>query len=121
MAVRAVTVTAPSTGLPPLIDVWAWLTSRADWFGPDGLLVHTREHLVLSALVVIAAVLIGIPPGLIVGHTGRGATPVSAVANGVRAIPSLGLLTLLIVVISPHVHVTTAIPGVAVRGATPYL
>ena len=36
-----------------------------------------------------------IPAGLIIGHTRRGAAVVGAITGGVRAIPTLGLLTLL--------------------------
>lgn len=60
-------------------------------------LIGTRlaEHLGYSALAVAIAALIAVPIGLFVGHTGRG-MPLVAGANALRALPSLGLMTLLV-------------------------
>jgi osmoprotectant transport system permease protein len=45
--------------------------------------------------VLIGAAL-AVPLGLLVGHTGRGEAVVVGIANTVRALPSLGLMTLLV-------------------------
>ena len=45
--------------------------------------------------LVLAAALIGIPAGVAIGHTGRGRAVVIALTSGARALPTLGLLTLL--------------------------
>lgn len=54
-----------------------------------------EEHLWLSLLGLIPAILIAVPAGLYIGHTGRGRGVAVALSGGLRAIPSLGLLTVL--------------------------
>ena len=51
-----------------------------------------------SAAVAIAAV-IGIPLGILIGHTGRGSFLVIGLSNAARAIPSLGLLVLVVILL----------------------
>ena len=75
-------------------DAAAWLADPANWTGPSGLPTRLLEHLLITAAAVGIAAAVAIPAGLLVGHTGRGAGVVGAVAGGARAIPSLGLLTL---------------------------
>ena len=60
-------------------------------------------HLKFSGIAVLIALAIAVPAGLAIGHTGRGTTVVSTV-NAVRAIPTVGLLVLLAVLISPHFY-----------------
>nr|WP_281367297.1 ABC transporter permease subunit [Nocardioides kongjuensis] len=50
--------------------------------------------MVTFAAVAIAAV-VALPLGILIGHTGRGRLVVVALAGAVRAVPTLGLLTLL--------------------------
>ncbi|WJZ03816.1 ABC transporter permease [Corynebacterium freiburgense] len=58
------------------------------------LLTRTLEHLAYSGLVVGLAVLVGIPLGLIIART-KLADAILACAGALRALPSLGVLTLL--------------------------
>ena len=97
-----------------------WLNDPANWRGSGGLLVHMREHLVYTGIAVLVALLIALPLGLLVGHTGRGVVAVAGTANALRAVPALGLLVLLVVWISPSIHVTRQIPGIIARGGLPY-
>src|SRR6202012_2257065 len=48
-----------------------------------------------TLIALIAAMLIAIPLGLLVGHTGRGVFLVVGLANGIRAVPAFGLLVML--------------------------
>jgi osmoprotectant transport system permease protein len=80
-----------------------------------------REHTVYTVVIVLLAVLIALPVGLLVGHTGRGVFLVVGLANGLRAVPTLGLVVLLVVWLTPKIHVTTEIPYLVNRGAMPYL
>jgi osmoprotectant transport system permease protein len=76
-------------------DVFGWLTTAANWTGDGGLLQRIVEHLRYTLIAVIGAALVAIPVGLAVGHTGRGGTVVVGVANAMRALPTLGVITLL--------------------------
>jgi osmoprotectant transport system permease protein len=78
-----------------LSDTFGWLTTAANWWGPSGILQRIWEHLQYSLLAVGLALLIALPIGLVIGHTGRYEPGAFAVSGAARAIPSLGLLVLL--------------------------
>ena len=84
-------------------DFIAYLSVETNWTGPTGIFVRVFEHLAISAMAIAIGACIAIPLGLMIGHTGRGQIPIVGVANGLRAIPSLGLMTLLILFISSDV------------------
>lgn len=72
-----------------------WIGDGSHWGGPTGIDTRIVQHLwVTFAAVGIAAVL-AIPLGILIGHTGRGRLVVVALAGAIRAVPTLGLLTLL--------------------------
>lgn len=71
----------------------AWLSDPANWTDErNGILLRLWEHVSLSAVALLAAVAIALPLGLWIGHTGRGAAAVIAIANIGRAVPSVGWL-----------------------------
>ena len=74
---------------------WNWLKQPQQWHGSEGIPIRILEQLGYSGLALLVAALIAIPLGILIGHTGRGAVAVVNVANGWRAIPTLGLLVLL--------------------------
>ncbi len=76
---------------------WDWVTQSANWHGSGSIPQQILAHLGYSILPLVIAAAIGIPAGAAIGHTGRGAVSVVNVANAWRAIPTLGLLTLLAV------------------------
>ena len=76
---------------------WDWVTQSANWHGSGSIPQQILAHLGYSALPLLIAALIGIPLGVAIGHTGRGSVVVVNLANSWRAIPTLGLLTLLAV------------------------
>jgi osmoprotectant transport system permease protein len=110
-----------SSYLPGLDRVPIWLNDPANWTGAGGLLVRIREHLVYTGAAVVVALLIALPLGLLIGHTGRGVLLVAGVANVLRAVPTLGLVILLVVWISPKIHLLQAVPGLVPRGGLPYV
>ncbi|ROP64876.1 osmoprotectant transport system permease protein [Curtobacterium sp. PhB130] len=64
------------------------------------------EHLLYTFISVAIAALIALPLGLYIGHTGRGRGFVIAFSGGMRALPTLGLLGTLFVVIGLTVPFT---------------
>jgi osmoprotectant transport system permease protein len=78
-----------------LSDTFGWLTTASNWWGPSGILQRIWEHVQYSLLAVALAMLIALPLGLVIGHTGRYEPGAFAVSGAARAIPSLGLLVLL--------------------------
>jgi osmoprotectant transport system permease protein len=79
-----------------LFEVVDWLTSAQHWVGSDGIPNRIAEHLLLSAVTTVVAVLIALPIGVLFGHVGRGGFLAINVANIGRAMPSLALLALML-------------------------
>jgi osmoprotectant transport system permease protein len=73
-------------------DLFRWLTDPANWQGSHGIPVRVLEHIELSGLSVLVALVIAMPVALYLGHTGRGGFIAINVANVGRALPSLALL-----------------------------
>lgn len=76
------------------LDALAWLFDPAQWGGSGGIPQRIGEHLWISLVVLLIASAIALPVGAIVGHTGRGRELAIRVSGGLRALPTLGVLTL---------------------------
>lgn len=77
-------------------EVAAWFTDPSNWTGTSGILNRTAEHVMLSVVSVLAALLVALPAGLFIGHTGRGSFLTVTVANLGRSIPSYALLIIFV-------------------------
>lgn len=73
-----------------------WILDPAHWTGVDAIPVRLLEHIEISGSAILVALAIGLPVGLYIGHTGRGATAAINVANIGRAIPSYALLGMIL-------------------------
>lgn len=73
-------------------EVVAWFAAPGQWTGRDAIPVHLAGHLALSGAALLGGLLIALPIGIFIGHTGRGAFLAIALANVGRAIPSLAIL-----------------------------
>ncbi|MCA1983607.1 MAG: ABC transporter permease [Nocardioides sp.] len=74
-----------------------WLATSAHWHGDDGFPHRIVQHLGYTALTVAIASAIALPLGLWIGHTGRLRGLAIAVTGALRALPTLGLLTLVVI------------------------
>jgi len=72
----------------------AYIFTADNWAGSAGLGARILEHLQYTAVAVAVSALIAIPIGMIIGHTGRGAFLVVTAVNALRALPTLGVLLL---------------------------
>ena len=79
-----------------LAQTWAWLTDPMNWTGYSGIPARLGEHAFYTVLTLAIAAAIALPIGAYVGHTGRGRVLVVAAAGALRAIPTLGLLVLFV-------------------------
>jgi osmoprotectant transport system permease protein len=77
-------------------DVARWFTDPAHYQGTDAVQTRILEHLEVSGLAVLVGLLVALPVGLFLGHTGRFAFVAVNVANIGRAIPSLAAIALAI-------------------------
>lgn len=67
----------------------------------DGVPVLVGQHLAYSAIALAIAAVIGLPIGCFVGHTRRGVALIAGSANALRALPSFGLIVLLVILFGP--------------------
>lgn len=107
---------ASAGDLPGLGRVAIWFNDPENWWGPFGLLTRIREHVIYTAIILVIATAIALPIGLVVGHTGRGVVLIVGLANGLRAIPTLGFVILMFLLLSSTITTTFSIPGVVERG-----
>lgn len=73
----------------------AWIADPDNLYGDNGVLARSWEQIWYTLLAVLLASLIAIPLGYLVGHTGRGRGLVVASSGAARALPTLGVVTLL--------------------------
>ena len=95
-----------------IAEILTWLADPAQWSGSDGLVAQTLRHLYYCVLSVVVASLIAIPSGVYIGRTGRGSVLVVGFGNAMRALPTLGLVTLL--VLGFGIGVTPALAGLVI-------
>jgi len=77
------------------IDGLLWIFDPAHYGGTNGINTRTLEHLGISGAVLLIAIVIAVPLGYLIGHTGRGRGFIIALSGGVRALPTLGLIAVL--------------------------
>lgn len=77
-------------------EMLAYFAQGANWVGEAGIPARLGEHLWYSFLAVAAAVLVAFPVGVFIGHTGTGKVFLVSASNVLRALPSLGIMTLLV-------------------------
>ncbi|MFJ6837759.1 ABC transporter permease [Streptomyces sp. NPDC091209] len=75
----------------------SFFSDGSHWQGYDGIPQRVWEHIQYTAGALAIAAAIGLPIGLITGHTGRGGNALAFLATGARALPTFGLLVLMFV------------------------
>lgn len=75
-----------------------FLLDGANWSGPEGFPNRILEHLGYSGVALAFALIIALPIGLYIGHTGRGAFVAINLGNAGRALPTLGVLMLVLAI-----------------------
>ena len=77
-----------------LQEALRYLNDPLNWTRTNGILDLLVEHLRISVLAVLAALVIAVPAGALLGHTGRGGGFTVGLSNVSRAVPTLALLTI---------------------------
>ncbi|WP_313811719.1 ABC transporter permease subunit [Glutamicibacter sp.] len=73
-----------------------WLIDPSQWQGEDSLAALLGEQLLYTFVAVGLAALVSVPLGWWIGHSGRGRDIAVAITGMARAVPSFGLLILLV-------------------------
>ncbi|MEO5723472.1 MAG: ABC transporter permease [Ilumatobacteraceae bacterium] len=74
-----------------------WLFDPTNWSGDSGLWNRIAEHMWYSLLAMVVALVIALPAGLLIGHTGRGRFLAAGTANLLRAVPTFGIVGLIFI------------------------
>lgn len=69
-----------------------WLADSSHWTGPAGIPTRLLEHLALSGSSLLIAIVLSVPLGIWIGHTGRFTGLAINAANAWRAVPSLAVI-----------------------------
>lgn len=77
-----------------LSDMWQWFTDGDHWTGDEGIPHLLWQHIQISFIAVVVAIVIALPIGLVFGHYRRGGFVAINLANIGRALPALALLIL---------------------------
>lgn len=72
-----------------------WFQDPANWKGEEGLVNRLVEHLLLTGTATLAAVLLGLPLAIWLGHIGKGGFLAVNISNIGRAVPTFAVLTML--------------------------
>ena len=75
-------------------DALGWLFAPENWDGDSVILSRLQQHLYFTLAVVAVACVLALPVGVAIGHTRRGVAVVPMITASARALPTLGLLTL---------------------------
>jgi len=93
------------------------LTEPENWLGRYGLLNLLGEHLAISLSSILLASLLALPLGILIGHLGKGEALVVGLSSISRAIPTMGLLFALVMllgIVNRELAVTLALAAIAV-------
>jgi osmoprotectant transport system permease protein len=72
-----------------------WIFSPEQQVGQNAILSRLGEHVYFTVISLLVAFVIAVPIGYYIGHTGKGRELAVGLSGAARALPSLGLLTVL--------------------------
>jgi osmoprotectant transport system permease protein len=97
-------------------SLWMWLIDSKNWEGRYGLPNLITEHMTLTFMSIGIAALFALPIGIAIGHSGKGGSVVVLLGSASRAIPTMGLLFVLVMLLGVQqreLAVTMALVAIA--------
>jgi osmoprotectant transport system permease protein len=82
-----------------ITGVYLWFCLAENWLGENGILIRLAEHIYYVALSLAIACAIALPLGVVMANYRKGAHVAIGVFNLGRALPSLGIVILAIMLI----------------------
>ena len=101
--------------------VWQWLLDYENWNGRYGLWNLVIEHLQITLSAILLAGVIVLPLGVAIGHFGKGKSLVVGLSSTSRAIPTMGLLFALVMLMGVNFREVAVTLALAVIAAPPIL
>lgn len=77
-----------------IVDGFRWLFDPDNWDGSNGIRHAVFQHIWYSLVATAAAIAIAFPIGVAIGHTGKGRFVAANVSGIWRAIPTIGVVTI---------------------------
>jgi osmoprotectant transport system permease protein len=82
-------------GVGVIGEVVDWFRDPANWQGSNGVPTLLLQHVLLTMVATLVALVLGLPLAVWLGHRGKGGTLAMNLTNVGRAVPILALLSLL--------------------------
>lgn len=102
-----------------IASVYLWFSLPENWLGENGILTRLAEHIYYVSLSIAIACAIALPLGVLMANYRKGANLAIGVFNLGRALPSLGIVILAIMVIG--YETSTVIIALVVMSIPPIL
>lgn len=84
----------------PMLNYFGYLLDPDNWAWSDSSIPYRLlQHLEYTLVALLISALIALPIGLLIGHTNRGAFLAINLGNAGRALPTFGLLSLIVVLV----------------------
>jgi osmoprotectant transport system permease protein len=103
------------------MNVIQWFTDPANWTGENGIPVRTWEQIQISLMAMAIALAVALPVALVLGHQRRGMVLATNIGNVGRAVPTLGVLTILASIPSIGIGNAAAVLALALFAIPPVL
>jgi osmoprotectant transport system permease protein len=100
--------------------MWEYLAESSNWSGTEGIWARIVQHFWYTGVALGISALIALPVGLRIGHTRRGAFLAINLGNAARALPSLGLL-MLAVLLTDQIGFLPVLIALVALGVPPIL
>ncbi len=78
-----------------LNEFWSYVTTAENYWGNRGIVTRSVDHLRLSAFSLFVAVVLTLPPAVVLGHLRKGGAVVGWLVNIGRAVPSFAIIVLI--------------------------
>jgi osmoprotectant transport system permease protein len=75
-------------------DAFAYLNDPLNWTRPRGIFDLTGQHVRIAGLALLIGLVVAVPLGMWLGHTGRGGAATVGLVNISRAVPTLAILAI---------------------------
>jgi len=84
----------------PMLNYFGYLFDGGNWSFAQGSIPHLLlQHVEYTLITLLIAAVIALPVGLLIGHTNRGALLAINIGNAGRALPTFGLLSLMVTLV----------------------
>ncbi|MCU1472065.1 ABC transporter permease [Amnibacterium sp.] len=106
-----------------LLQGVAWLLDPANWAdsATPGLLSQLLGQLGITLASIVVAVVVAVPLGVLIGHTGRGRLVAIVASNAARALPTLGLFSVVVIALTLDPQWLAPVIPLALLGIPPLL